>query len=73
MLNSAYEPLCPVRLPYKDRQRYIAVSDLPSPDCVHEGMPFEHETHRTFLRIALPVGFVRPTTATAVAVSRATA
>lgn len=26
-----------------------------SPDCVHESMPFDTDTQRTFLRIALPV------------------
>lgn len=28
---------------------------LLSPDCIHESMIFDHETRRTFLRIALPV------------------
>lgn len=31
---------------------------LLSADCVHESLPLEHDTQRTFLRIALPVGFV---------------
>lgn len=30
---------------------------LLSPDCIHESMRFEQETKRSFLRIALPVGF----------------
>lgn len=30
---------------------------LLSPDCVHESMIMEHDTPRTFLRIALPVEF----------------
>ncbi len=33
------------------------VGYLLSPDCVHESMVFYHQTPRSFLRIALPVGF----------------
>lgn len=33
------------------------VGYLLSPDCVHESMLFDHDTQRTFLRIALPVEF----------------
>lgn len=33
------------------------VGYLLSPDCVHESMLFAQDTPRTFLRIALPVGF----------------
>lgn len=31
---------------------------LLSPDCIHESLPMTHDTERTFIRIALPVGSV---------------